>query len=140
MIFRCRDYPVGDEADWHPALSIRIANPVKHSPPSRPFEALIDTGASRCIFHASIGEAIGLKLTNGVEEKTVGVDGQPVSIYLHRVSIYVLDGIETITAGFCSQLPVAALLGRRGFLDRFRFAYDPSTNPPQFELNRVSRV
>ena len=36
------------------------------------------------------------------------------------------------------QLP--AFWGRRGFLENFRFTYDASTNPPQFELSRINRT
>lgn len=141
MIFPCKDYPdKKGEPDWCAALKIRISNPTKHSPPSRPFEVLVDTGASRCIFHADIGRSLGFDIGHGEEENTIEVSGEPTKLYLHRVSIYVLGGIETITAGFCHDLPLAGLLGRRGFLDRFRFTFDCSTIPPQFELTKLVRV
>lgn len=119
---------------------MRISNPISHSPPSRPFEALIDTGASRCIFHSQIGRALGVAVEKGQVEQTIGVSGQPTRLYLHKVSIYVMSEIVPITAGFCDDLPLAGLLGRRGFLENFKFTLDNSSNPPQFELTRIVRT
>jgi hypothetical protein len=141
LIFPCKDYPdQKGQADWCAALKLRISNPAKHSPPSRPFEAIVDTGASRCIFHSQIGRSLGFDIEKGEEEGTVGVSGQITKLYLHKVSIYVMGGIITVTAGFSDDIPLAGLLGRRGFLDHFKFSYDHSTNPPQFELTTISRA
>jgi len=138
--FVCKNYPVEGESDWCPVFSAKIANPRKHSPPSKRFEAWIDTGASRCIFHAQIGESLGFDIRKGKEEKTQGVSGQLTTIYLHQVSLYIPGGIIGITAGFCYELPLAGLLGRRGFLDQFKFTFDPSTNPPEYELERINKA
>lgn len=101
---------------------------------------MIDTGASRCIFHAQIGEAVGFDVKKGDEEQTVGVSGKPTMIYVHSVSLYVGTGIVGIKAGFCYDLPLAGLLGRRGFLENFKFSFDPSNNPPVFDLEKISRT
>jgi hypothetical protein len=128
------------QSDWCAALRVRLSNTAKHSPPSRPFEALIDSGASRCLFHAQIGRSLGYDIERGVEELTMGVSGKTTRLYLHKVSIHALDGIIPIVAGFCDDLPLAGLLGRRGFLDHFKFTFDHSSNPPQFELTRIYRT
>jgi hypothetical protein len=46
-------------------------------------------------------------------------------------SIYIPGSIITIEAGFCYELPIAGLLGRKGFLEHFKFILDPSTTPPE---------
>jgi hypothetical protein len=141
LIFPCKDYPDPQgESDWSAVLRVRISNPQKHSPPSKPFEALIDTGASRCIFHSQIGRSLGFSIESGKEEDTIGVSGKATKIYLHKVSIYVMGGIVGVTAGFCDDLPLAGLLGRRGFLENFKFTFDNSSKPPQFELTKIVRV
>ncbi|MHB8539439.1 MAG: aspartyl protease family protein [Candidatus Acidiferrales bacterium] len=141
MRYACKQYPTPDgEFDWCAVLAVRISNPKRHSPPSRRFEALIDTGASRCIFHAQIGEAVGFDVRKGHEEQTVGVSGKPTIVYLHTVNLYVGTGIVVLKAGFCYELPLAALLGRRGFLENFKFTFDPSGNPPMFDLERINRA
>jgi len=70
----------------------------------------------------------------------MGVSGQPTRLYLHTVSIYVMGAIIPVTAGFCDDLPLAGLLGRRGFLENFKFTFDNSSSPPQFELSRIARA
>lgn len=141
MIFPCKDYPdQKGQSDWCAALQVRLSNPTKHSPPSRPFEVLIDTGASRSIFHSAIAGSLGFNIERGEVEETIGVSGLGTRLYLHKVSIYVAGGIITATAGFCEDLPLAGNLGRRGFLDHFRFTFDPSSYPPQFELTAVTRA
>ena len=121
-------------------LPTQIANPAKHSPPCRKFEALVDSGAAICIFHASIGESIGLNISKGEEDKTTGVSGKPTTIYLHAVSLYVPGHIIKIRAGFTDELPLAGLLGRMGFFEHFKVTFDPSSNPPGFELERIYKT
>ena len=102
---------------------------------------MIDTGASRCIFHSEIGRSLGrIQIERGEVENTMGVSGQTTRLYLHPVSIYIMGGAVPVTAGFSDELPLAGLLGRRGFLSRFKFSFDPSTDPPQFELTLISRT
>ena len=84
------------------------------------------SGASRCIFHSDVGRALGFAIEKGEIEETYGVSEKLTRTYLHTVSIHVMGGIETVKAAFCYELPLAALLGGRGFLDRFKFTYDPS--------------
>ncbi len=55
-----------DTSVWMPVLSVKINNPVTHSPPTKRFEAIVDSGAPDCYFHASIGQAIGLRIERGV--------------------------------------------------------------------------
>jgi hypothetical protein len=124
--------------DWWALLPVQISNPTKHSPPTKRFEALVDTGASKCLFHASIGRAIGLNVENGEEDRTIGVSGKPTTIYLHDVSLHVPGGhILRINAGFTDELPMAGILGRNGFLEHFRVLFDPSGEPPGFEIQRI---
>lgn len=97
----------------------------------------MDTGASKCIFHASVGRAIGLNVEKGEEDQTVGVSGKPTTIYIHNVSLHLPGGhIFKIRAGFTDELPMAGILGRNGFLEYFKVLFDPSGNPPGFEIER----
>lgn len=142
MRFPYKNYPTtkgGD--DWWAVLPVQISNPAKHSPPTRKFEAIVDSGASFCIFHSSIGRAIGLSIEKGEEDQTTGVSGSPTKIYVHHVSLHVPGGhIFKIRAGFTDQLPLAGLLGRTGFFEYFKIIFDPSTTPPGFELERIYRA
>jgi hypothetical protein len=98
---------------------------------------MIDSGASRCLFHASFGHAIGIVVEKGEEEKTMGVSGQATTVYLHDICLYIPGGhILRIRAGFTNDLPIAGLLGRRGFFDSFKISFDPAGVTPGFDIER----
>jgi hypothetical protein len=121
-----------------PFLTVSLI--IGHSP-TKKFEAIVDSGSSTCLFHADIGKAHGLKLKEGVKGALGGVvGGFKGEVYYHRVKLCVGGGIIAINAGFSENLSVAALLGRHGFFEHFTVLFDPSSNPPGFEINRVHRA
>ncbi len=122
---------------YYAALAVNIALLEKNAPRSKRFEAIIDSGASRCIFHADIGRAIGLDISRGAVETTLGVAG-PTNTYLHDVCLYVPGGIINVSAGFSADLPLAGLLGMQGFFDAFRITFDPILL--HCELDRVYKA
>jgi hypothetical protein len=129
--FAYKNYPNTSSADdWLAVLQVQISNPAKHSPPCRKFEAVIDSGASICLFHSSVGESIGLNIENGSKDETMGVSGAPTTIYRHTIHLHLLGNMFKIRAGFLRELPFGGLLGRIGFFEHFKITFDGSTNPP----------
>jgi hypothetical protein len=118
-------------------LPVSIALPDKNSPRSKRFEALIDSGASSCIFQAEIGRAMGLDIEKGNLLQTLGVAG-PSDIYMHEIAVHLPGGIAIITAGFADSLPVSGLLGMSGFFEHFRVCFDPIALG--VELDRIFRA
>lgn len=119
------------------SLPINIGLSVKNSPRSKRFDAIIDSGASSCVFHASIGRAIGLEIEKGLAALTQGFAG-PTKLYLHDISLFVPGGMVATRAGFSDELPIAGLLGMVGFFESFRVTFDPIAL--QVELDRIHRV
>ena len=78
------------------------------------------------MFHAQLGKALGLDIAKGEPETTNGIAG-PTTVYLHNISLYAPGGIIPLFAGFSLDLPVAGLLGMRGFFDSFKITFDPTT-------------
>jgi hypothetical protein len=115
-------------------LNVSIALPVKNAPRTKRFEAVIDSGASRCLFHASIGRFIGLEIEKGLVEETAGISGTSLT-YLHDIALYLPGGIVNIQAAFSDELPIAGLLGMNGFFDHFKVTFDPTAQ--QCELERI---
>ena len=106
-------------------LSVSLALPAKNSPRTKRFEAIIDSGASRCMFHASIGRYIGLDIEKGEVEDTAGITGD-ARTYLHDVTLYLPGGPLIIRAAFSEELPTAGLLGMNGFFEHFKVTFDPT--------------
>ena len=70
----------------------------------------------------------------------MGVSGRPTITHLHNISLYVGGGIISIEAGFTDELPLAGMLGRKGFFEHFKVTFDPSSEPPGFEIERIYKV
>lgn len=141
MKFPYKNYPTPKgESDFAACLQVQIGNPATHSPPSKRFEALVDSGASRCIFHAQLGKAVGFDVESGEVEETIGISGRPSLIYLHKISLYAAGQIISIHGGFSYEIPIAGVLGRRGFFENFKVTFDASTSPLTFDLERIYRT
>jgi hypothetical protein len=119
------------------SIPVSIALPVKDSPRSTRFEAIIDSGASGCLFHASIGRAIGLEIEKGERSQTLGTAG-PSNLFLHDIAIHLPGGPITTRACFSDNLPVAGLLGMSGFFENFKIVFDPTAL--RVELERIYRT
>lgn len=129
-----KKYPDGKGGfDLFAVVPVNIALPQPRSPRSKRFEAVIDSGACRCIFHSGVGVSIGLEIEKGEEDATIGVSGVPTKSWLHDISLYAPGGIIAIRAAFVHDLPVAGVLGMNGFFDHFRITFDPTAQGCELE-------
>jgi hypothetical protein len=123
-----KKYPAPDSPGgflYAASVPVNIARASKNAPRSKRFDAIIDSGASGCLFHAAIGRAIGLEIEKGEPKQTLGVAG-PATLFLHEIALYVPGGPVTTPAGFSDNLPIAGLLGMMGFFEHFRIVFDPT--------------
>lgn len=93
-------------------------------------DALIDSGADRCLFSAELGREIGLELEKGEKEIFSGIEGGEVEAFLHKIQLQIM-GIEKkieIIAGFTAAPGVFAILGQDGFFDAFRIKFEKDHN------------
>lgn len=107
-----------------PTIPIRLTNLDTHE--NRQYMALIDSGADYCIFHAEIGELIGLDVKAGKPLTFFGVGGVKQIAYFHNVGVVVGGWKYECYAGFSydiDNLPYG-LLGQDGFFDKFKVAFD----------------
>lgn len=51
------------------------------------YEVLLDSGADFCIFHAEIGEYLGISIRDGEKESFGGVVGKQAVAYIHKVDL-----------------------------------------------------
>ena len=91
------------------------------------YEALLDSGADFCIFHAEIGEYLGIPILNGEKESFVGIVGQQAIAYIHKVN-FKIGGHQysSIPVGFSYDVAPHGygILGHCGFFDIFRIIFD----------------
>lgn len=88
--------------------------------------ALIDSGADYCIFHAEIGEQIGLQIESGKRLSFFGSSGQEQSAFFHEIKIEVGGHEIPCFAGFSRELQSLpyGILGQEGFFDNFKITFD----------------
>ncbi len=137
MKFPFKKVPLQDgKFDWLPILPIQIGRSDKLT--SR-FEAIVDSGAFDCLFHADIARAVGIRDVASGTLKTSGgvVKGARMSTYMHEVRLIVGSDSFKIEAYFTENLPVAGLLGRNGFFDKYVITFDPRGDAPGFDLARI---
>jgi hypothetical protein len=115
-------------------VPVNIALPQKNAPRSKRIEAIIDSGATFCQFHADLGQAIGIEIEKGDVMESMGIAG-PSQMYMHDITLYIPGGPVKIKAGFSRILPTAGLLGMNGFFEHFIVKFDPAAL--RCELERI---
>lgn len=88
--------------------------------------AIIDSGADLCIFHAEIGEVIGIAVESGKLLQFSGISSQQLTAYFHDIKIGVGGYEFDCCAGFSrdiDNLPYG-LLGQTGFFSLFDIHFD----------------
>lgn len=118
-------------------LHVQLALPAPNAPRTKRFEAVVDSGATRCMFHVDFARNLGIDLNNCKTYTTQGIDG-PTPVYTHDVTLYIPGGPIQTMVGFKDKLPVAGLLGMSGFFDHFKVTFDSTGN--FYELERIYRA
>ena len=88
--------------------------------------ALIDSGADYCIFHADLGEQIGIQVESGKRLPFHGTGGQEQIAYFHDIKLEVGGYEIPCYAGFSRDflsMPYG-ILGQIGFFDKFKITFD----------------
>jgi len=134
-----RTYPgPNNTVQYYPLLRVRVGR--KYGPTTRFFEALVDSGASDCMFPEDVAQAIGINdITTGRKSMRAGIGGKE-DVWIHSVVVYVGEHALDIEAAFTHTLPVSGLLGRQGFFEHFRITFDPTGDPPGLEIERVHKA
>jgi len=90
--------------------------------------ALIDSGADFCIFHAQIGEHLGINIRNGKKLEFFGIIGDKKEAFFHKVPITVGGHERKCYCGFSYEFNVNkmpyGILGQKGFFDLFNVSMD----------------
>lgn len=82
--------------------------------------AFIDTGASYCIFKADVAEILGLDFEKGEKTEMILGDGDPITVYLHKVLVTIADKELTAIIGFSQELKISFnIIGRKDIFEHF---------------------
>jgi hypothetical protein len=138
MVIPYLTYPDGLGSHMYFAmLRVQLALTMKNAPRTKRFEALIDSGATRCLFHSALANPLGIEIKSGILERTNGIGGLEET-WLHDVVFYIPGGPVTIKAGFKENLPIAGLLGMSGFFEHYDAKFEGSAK--QCVLERLYKA
>lgn len=112
-------------------LTVRVET-LQDGGPGTYVTCTVDSGATSCIFDATVASRLGLEFRAGKPTMTLGVGGQ-VQTYLHEVRLQLPGGPVTVLAGFQENLPVLGLLGMSGFFEHFRITFDGTAKVCEFD-------
>jgi hypothetical protein len=113
-------------------LRVRLSAISDGQSATQPVVALLDSGATRCMFSSEVSERLGLDLRSGIPASALGIGGAE-DVWLHEVNLHLPGGMVTVQAGFQPSLPVAGLLGMTGFFEHFRITFDAANLQCEFE-------
>ena len=117
-----------------PVIPIKL----KHGDQEIGYHVLVDSGADMCLFHAEIGQAIGIDITKGRQREVFGVGGKASTYYQHRVILEVGGWVYEIDAGFLptvgGRVVPYGIVGQLGFFEFFKVVFDKRSD--EIELKR----
>ena len=101
---------------------------VKYNENTIKYLALIDSGADFCIFHAQIGEALGIDIKKGKALEFYGIIGDKKEAFFHNILIGVGGLEKECYCGFSyefdeTKMPYG-ILGQKGFFNLFKVLLD----------------
>jgi predicted aspartyl protease len=114
-----------------PILRVQLGRAGTTIFPGASFPTIIDTGATWSLFPESMGEDLGLDITDGRREETRCANGETMFIYVHKMRLAFKDIRLDLDAAFGEEVGFP-VLGRVGFLEAFKFTVDYRTKT--FEL------
>ncbi len=90
------------------------------------YSAIVDSGADYCVFHAEVGELLGLSVKKGKKLTFYGTSGSPQNAYFHTIQIEIAGWPMDLYCGFSYDMQTLpyGLLGQTGFFDRFKVEFD----------------
>lgn len=87
---------------------------------------ILDSGADYSTFPLNIAHQAGLNLSNAKEGRSECVHGHSCNSYTISLDIIFYGKKMTIPANFVEEGKEPALIGRKGFFDKFEVTFDES--------------
>lgn len=128
MIFKYFEFPLPKPSSVLGTSILRPIIPIKISANgfTVKYDALIDSGADFCIFHAEIGEYLGLDVKSGAREIFSGIeDSIGAEAYFHELTLMVGETKINTLVGFSYDIADHGygLLGQKGLFEKFNIKF-----------------
>ena len=98
---------------------------LRHGDKEFEIDALVDSGASSCLFAGMLGTGLGLDVNQGPSKDIYELGRGSVKAYYHRVTLQIGNIVWQEYVGFCfDNFRVDGILGQKGFFSNFRVVLD----------------
>lgn len=104
---------------------------IRHGSRGVTTSGLIDTGADHTLINKEWAKALGIDWKSGTKTSSIGIAGNPTTIYLHEIEIEIprlANSKQIIPVGFIDSPNVGILLGQVGFFDNFKITFERYKN------------
>ncbi len=119
-----RAFPDGEGSFlYYVILNVRFFRPGADSFITPNIECVIDSGATTCLFDATLADDLGLELRAGRRDRMRGIGGLE-ECWRHDIMLHVPGDPVRISAGFKEHLGLGRLLGLNGFFEHFVVTFD----------------
>jgi hypothetical protein len=129
--YRKVDDDTRPEGYWHyPFLQVFLRNGGN----MRPVLGLVDSGASDCIFSASLGEVLGIDVRAGRPHNFHAFDLKETQGFVHKINLQVTGFAHWIEVdAVFIESEVLPILGQSGLFDNYQIVFERFKR--QFEVN-----
>ena len=88
-------------------------------------DALVDSGASSCLFAGMLGLGLGLDVKRGPSQPIYGIGSGNVIAYYHNITLQIGNVVWQEYVGFCfDNFRIDGILGQKGFFNNFKVNLD----------------
>ncbi len=119
-----------------PIISIKVKGPSR----TIKYEVLVDSGADACIFHAELGELLGIDVENGRSGTLSGISGKEAQYFLHDVEVQLGKFKTKIEVGFFSGISTHSapygVVGHKNFFEFFKITFDTKKENLKLVVNK----
>lgn len=98
------------------------------------YDAYVDSGAGRSVFHSFVTDDLEIKLEDGKKVYVTVGDGSQIIVYIHKLSVEIAEQKFMANIGFSRNLGTGFnIIGRADIFNRFRICFDEKERLVDFQ-------
>jgi len=89
------------------------------------YNAYVDSGASRSIFHSDVADDLEINLGDGDKVNITVGDGSQIIVYIHKLTVRIAGQEFKASIGFSRNLGIGFnIIGRLDIFSKFKICFD----------------
>ena len=97
------------------------------------YNAYVDSGGSRSIFHSYVADDLEINLEDGDKVYITVGDGSQIIVYIHKLTVKIADQEFKASIGFSRNLGIGFnIIGRLDIFSKFKICFDDTEKIVEF--------